>query len=89
MPIAELRGPCRVRNTTLYERLTAMTNAGHLVRSPDGLPTRHHSLTVHRHLAAIPVVATVFLVPLPALYSKPEAVAGNLSITLHPCSSNW
>jgi len=34
--IAELRAICRVRNLTLYERLTAMTDAGHLVRSPEG-----------------------------------------------------
>jgi len=35
-PIAELRAICRLRNITLYERLTAMTDAGHLVRSSEG-----------------------------------------------------
>jgi hypothetical protein len=36
VPIAELRAICRLRNITLYERLTAMTDAGHLVRSSEG-----------------------------------------------------
>ena len=36
MPIAEIRALCRVRNATLYERLTALTAAGRLVRSTDG-----------------------------------------------------
>jgi AAA domain len=36
VPISELRTLCRVRNVTLYERLTALTDAGHLVRSTDG-----------------------------------------------------
>ena len=34
--ISELRTLRRVRNVTLYERLTALTDAGHLVRSTDG-----------------------------------------------------
>jgi len=38
VPIAELRAICRLRNITLYERLTAMTDAGHLVRSSEGYP---------------------------------------------------
>lgn len=36
MPIAEIRALCRVRNATLYERLTALTSAGQLVRDADG-----------------------------------------------------
>ena len=30
----ELRSLCRVRNGTLYERLTALTDAGQIVRGP-------------------------------------------------------
>jgi hypothetical protein len=36
LPISELRALCRVRNVTLYERLTALTDAGRLVRGADG-----------------------------------------------------
>ena len=36
LPIHELRSRCRVRNATLYERLTALTGAGHILRTPDG-----------------------------------------------------
>ena len=36
VPIAEPRAICRVRNVTLYERLSAMTDAGHIVRGPEG-----------------------------------------------------
>jgi hypothetical protein len=36
LSISELRPLCRVRNATLYERLTAMTTAGHLERGADG-----------------------------------------------------
>lgn len=36
LPINELRSRCRVRNATLYERLTALTRAGHVLRTPDG-----------------------------------------------------
>ena len=36
LSISELRPLCRVRNATLYERLTAMTAAGHLERGADG-----------------------------------------------------
>ena len=35
-PFADLRAVCRVRTTTLYERLAAMTNAGRVVKSGDG-----------------------------------------------------
>lgn len=35
-PFSELRASCRVRTTTLYERLAAMTAAGIVVKSPDG-----------------------------------------------------
>ena len=35
-PFAELRVSCRVRTTTLYERLAAITAAGLVVKSPDG-----------------------------------------------------
>jgi predicted Rossmann fold nucleotide-binding protein DprA/Smf involved in DNA uptake len=35
-PFAELRASCRVRTTTLYERLAAMTAAGLIVESADG-----------------------------------------------------
>jgi len=35
-PFAELRASCRVRTTTLYERLAAMIAAGLVVKSPDG-----------------------------------------------------
>ena len=36
LTIGELRPLCRVRNATLYERLAALTRAGHLLRTPDG-----------------------------------------------------
>ncbi|MHB8816540.1 MAG: AAA family ATPase [Steroidobacteraceae bacterium] len=36
LPIGELRSLCRVRNGTLYERLTALTDAGQIVRGPAG-----------------------------------------------------
>ena len=36
VPLAELRTACRVRNTTLRERLSALTAAGQLVRAADG-----------------------------------------------------
>jgi len=35
-PFAELRASCRVRTTTLYQRLAAMTAAGRVVKSADG-----------------------------------------------------
>lgn len=35
-PFSELRASCRVRTTTLYERLAAMTAAGLIVKSADG-----------------------------------------------------
>ena len=35
-PFSELRASCRVRTTTLYERLAAMTAAGIVVKSADG-----------------------------------------------------
>jgi hypothetical protein len=36
LPIRELRALCRVRNGTLYERLTALTDTGKIVRGPEG-----------------------------------------------------
>ena len=36
LTIKELRSLCRVRNATLYERLAALTNAGQLLRTPEG-----------------------------------------------------
>jgi hypothetical protein len=36
LSISQLRPLCRVRNATLYERLTALTAAGHLERGADG-----------------------------------------------------
>jgi hypothetical protein len=36
MPFAELRALCRVRTVTLYQRLSALTDAGRLVRSTEG-----------------------------------------------------
>jgi hypothetical protein len=36
LPFAELRALCRVRTVTLYKRLSALIDAGHLVRSADG-----------------------------------------------------
>jgi RecA-family ATPase len=36
LPIAELRAACRVRNSTLCERLSALTAAGRLIRADDG-----------------------------------------------------
>ena len=36
LPVAELRALCRVRNGTLYERLTALTDSGQIVRGPEG-----------------------------------------------------
>ncbi|MGO8856898.1 MAG: AAA family ATPase, partial [Steroidobacteraceae bacterium] len=41
VPIAELRALCHIRNITLYERLTAMIDAGHLVRNADGYRLAH------------------------------------------------
>jgi hypothetical protein len=35
-PFSELRAACRVRTTTLYKRLAAMTAAGLVVKSADG-----------------------------------------------------
>jgi hypothetical protein len=35
-PFSELRASCRVRTTTLYERLAAMIAAGLVVKSADG-----------------------------------------------------
>ena len=35
-PFSELRASCRVRTTTLYERLAAMTAAGLIIKSADG-----------------------------------------------------
>ncbi|GAC1491924.1 MAG: hypothetical protein NVS2B11_16420 [Acetobacteraceae bacterium] len=35
-PFSELRASCRVRATTLYQRLAAMTAAGIVVKSADG-----------------------------------------------------
>lgn len=36
LPIAQLRAICRVRNATLHERLTALTQSGTLVRGAEG-----------------------------------------------------
>ena len=36
LPIAQLRAICRVRNATLHERLTALTQSGQLVRGAEG-----------------------------------------------------
>jgi hypothetical protein len=36
LPFAELRALCRVRTVTLYKRLSALIDAGHLVRSAEG-----------------------------------------------------
>lgn len=36
LPVNELRNLCRVRNATLHQRLAALTQAGHLVRSSEG-----------------------------------------------------
>jgi hypothetical protein len=36
LPIGELRALCRVRNGTLYERLTALTDSGQIVRGAEG-----------------------------------------------------
>ena len=36
LTIKELRPLCRVRNTTLYERLATLTSAGELLRTPGG-----------------------------------------------------
>ena len=35
-PFAELRSKCRVRATTLYERLAELTASGRVVKSDDG-----------------------------------------------------
>jgi hypothetical protein len=35
-PFSELRAACRIRNTTLYERLAAMTTAGVIAKTGDG-----------------------------------------------------
>jgi len=42
MPVSELRGICRVRSASLYERLAALTAAGRVVKSGHGyrLPSR-------------------------------------------------
>ena len=36
LPFAELRGHCRVRASTLYERLAALATAGRVVKADDG-----------------------------------------------------
>lgn len=36
LTLKELRSRCRVRNATLYERLAALTSAGHVLRTPEG-----------------------------------------------------
>jgi hypothetical protein len=36
LTIKQLRPLCRVRNTTLYERLAALITAGQLLRTPEG-----------------------------------------------------
>ncbi len=36
LPFTELRALCHVRTVTLYKRLSALTDAGHLVRSAEG-----------------------------------------------------
>ncbi len=36
LPISDLRAACRVRNATLYDRLTTLTALGRLVRVPEG-----------------------------------------------------
>jgi hypothetical protein len=36
LPVSELRNLCRLRNATLHQRLSALTQAGRLVRSLDG-----------------------------------------------------
>jgi hypothetical protein len=36
IPFAELRSKCRVRAATLYERLSALTASGRIVKSGDG-----------------------------------------------------
>lgn len=36
LAVNELRNLCRVRNATLHQRLTALTQAGRLLRSPEG-----------------------------------------------------
>jgi hypothetical protein len=36
LPLAQLRAICRVRNATLHERLTALTQSGRLVRGVEG-----------------------------------------------------
>lgn len=36
LSIKQLRPLCRVRNATLYERLAALTNAGQVLRTPEG-----------------------------------------------------
>ena len=36
LPISDLRAACRVRNATLYDRLTALTAQGRLARGPEG-----------------------------------------------------
>jgi RecA-family ATPase len=41
-PFAELRACCRVRATTLYARLAAMTAAGHIVKADDGYRLAGH-----------------------------------------------
>jgi hypothetical protein len=41
-PFSELRAACRIRNTTLYERLAAMTAAGVIAKSGDGYHLAGH-----------------------------------------------
>ena len=36
LPFSELRGLCRVRTASLYERLAALTTAGRIVKSEQG-----------------------------------------------------
>jgi hypothetical protein len=48
LAIGELRARCRVRNGTLYERLTALTDAGQIVRTPRATGSLPHHAAARR-----------------------------------------
>ena len=77
LTVNELRHQCRVRNTTLYERLAALTRAGRIQRSCDGYRI---APAASDHTSPPPPPAALLPFPLPArLYRCSEAEPGTPS----------
>ena len=77
LSISQLRPLCRARKTTLRERLTVMTAAGHLRREANGY-----------HIAVKPQPNSILSSRSHSLYSSREPIPGTPSNTLMPSSSN-